>query len=179
MQSPSRTWMFNENARNHRGVWHIIEGDLKVEVVPERKWDWDAGVYKKHSRKCSGEQRYVSLGVLGEGWNRYERYDYKWLGCDCELNTEAIELKVGTFIHRTITPEHRVVKRQPILCHQTEINGTEDAYYSDMKVPKEGRVPGGMFVEVKRLRGLNVWQGDIPPGPTCSRCIAAAERNGN
>jgi len=160
--------MFNENTTRHRGVWHIIEGELQVEEVPERIHEYVHEIRKNHSRACSGREYY-------QGWEASPRYVFE--GCDCSLNTNEYSVDTGgRWLSRHITPAHPVVKAQPILCHQTSVSGKGIIGVYGKYSAKVN--DGDVIVTRDRLVPLHTFQGEMPPGPTCSRCLAKAERDG-
>jgi hypothetical protein len=171
MQSQDRTWIFNENSYKHRGVWHVIEGDLLVEHVPEVTRDWQAGVYKYHDSSCDGRMEWAkdAKGIWGSG-------DYVFKGCTCSIGEDVRSLKIGDYTDRTVEPAHKEIKAQPILCHQTEVQANE--LLRDWKTVKKNPQPGDIVTKVYRLVPLHVYVGELPPGPTCSRCLTKASRDG-
>lgn len=158
--------MFNENASNHRGVWHIIEGELNIKTVPAETRETERKAWNYHAPSCNGRERYSSSDSK-----------YTYLGCDCYLDSTNTAEEAGKYRVIEHFPDYNIVERQSVLCHQTVIySGSRPDLtggFSYSSRPKDGDVLE-YWLKAKKP---HVWEGDEPPGPTCSRCIRRAELN--
>lgn len=155
-------WIFNENARNHRGVWHVTD-DLTVKVVEERTFDHETKTYPKHKNSCAS-QNY-----------RWNGSGYSYYPCDCGAEEGFTAL---SYIVRTIYPEHEVASGNAI-CGQVSVYSTGGVGYASYRNRKP-KVDGEVLAETVRVRKPAIWQGDgVPPGPVCSRCVSKVEARQN
>ena len=156
-QPSDSIWLFNENARNHRGVWHIIEGELKKVDLPAETIVKEHKAWKFHDASCSGREHYTYPG------------GYVFTGCDCSLASNTASVAAGTYKVITHLPERVKIERQDVLCHQVRINfypKLHDAYNWSNKA-KDGDV----LEFTASATQPYIYRGEKPPGPTCSRCI--------
>lgn len=168
MLPSDRVWMFNENTMR-RGVWHIIEGDLKIVTIAESVYEHTSHSYRRHPKSCGGRRERV-YSTADRGYSAPTKM--VWYGCTCKLDTDEEEVITGEYLSRHVSPEHESIQRQPILCHQAELHGSGLVRrYMDYRRKHED---GAVVVTTDRVVPLHTYTGELPPGPTCSRCEAAA-----
>lgn len=167
MPSPDPVWMFNQNSTRYRGVWHIIEGELLEQTVPESRHEYKGHIWRNHTKSCNG--------VVQREWVQNDSFyftvKYTVQGCTCKYDTTDYEIILGEYTSIHITPEHTVVREQPVLCHQAWLYGsTLHRVYFDSRKKKQD---GDVIVMTDKIVPLHLWTGELPPGPSCSRCYQA------
>lgn len=170
-------WLFNNNDSGHRGVWHIVDPLQWKDIPPtDRTYDRDIWVY--HKRGCARE-------FFGDEPKKHYRYGYRFGGnnndfyyeqppaCTCGRETNK---KVGSYTMRQVAPGYSLPHGNAI-CGQVYVSA-RGGYDFPYHVPKS-KEKDGAVIEVTPTRVLQnyLFEGEIPPGPYCSRCLKKAEKN--
>jgi len=163
-------WMFNENTTRHRGVWHIIEGELKTKVIEERRYERKRHIWRNHTKSCQG----IIYQERQKDDTFYPTGRYKVQDCTCKYDTDEWEIIIGEYTEIHIQPEYTRVDGQPVLCNQTRIHGsTLRSDYGDYRKKHED---GATYITEDKIVPLHLWTGELPPGPSCSRCRQAWDK---
>ena len=166
------TWIYNTNSDRHRGVWHVVEGELRIKTIPHKVRDeYEYEIFKYHSKKCDF---YYSQKPGREFYDEINRTFRKPV-CSCSLRTTQQSVLMGTCHIVNIVPEHNIITGQQVLCHQAVIHS--GSVHSDASLYTKKRTPGTTLTFVARIEPPHLFYGDLPPGPVCSRCIAKVNEN--
>lgn len=160
-------WVYNANVANHRGVWHIAE-DLVYDTYPGQTHTKEYPIYShRHKTTCDiwryGEER-ATYPSYGKG------AVYVKVPCTCGRGDTQ---KVGTYTLIT-TYEDRMKLNCETACGQVSIRWYQDIeYHKTNWWPTPDEIAPGSVVEVvNHAKGKPyIFEGDTPPGPTCSRCL--------
>lgn len=179
------TWVFNEGTSAHRGVWHAATAPIEYETIPADTRDWDSNLYGKHAKGCPLARRdYYVEGrgtsnprpYIHEGSETYYSRPKKYIECDCGLGYPGI---IGKYTLHHVYPEHKQMKTVSVLCNQVRISARSWPDFPDSKVLSKDAKPGDVVTLTANYneRGF-IYEGDLPPGPVCSRCRKKAALNG-
>jgi hypothetical protein len=168
-------WIFNNNDTGRRGVWHIVKNVIDRRDIEAREYTSTRGIRAKgHKRDCDyqyyGEDQAASYDVT-KGV-----YSYVKTQCTCGKGGPFL---AGRF---TVTTQYPAVRDAyivySVLCNQVKVRQSKHFDWRDEKY-KDAK-DGDHFFEVAKLRrpSTQIWEGDEPPGPVCSRCLKKVEKDG-
>lgn len=159
----SNNWIFNEGSSSHRGVWHLIEGDIRYQTIPEKIYEYTSFIYLKHKRKCS---------INNRSYYDYTLREYIQPVCDCGISSDP----QGIYTTRYITPEHTLAYATVVCSAFTGYNGNKMELRTGgikHRYPRITKANPGDTFEARHgiLEPMIVIDRNTPPpGPYCSRC---------
>ena len=150
-------FIYNDGSRRHRGVWHMVDGTLEYEHVPEKVTVTTPEIRDWHTDRCALTQR---------------TYDYRSgqyrLGdtCDCGHTGEVI----GTYTKIDIKPAHTIARAEKVACNQVGSLSTGGLKHSWANFYKKHKVGEVVTTKDGVIKPLAVTATEFPAGPWCSRC---------
>jgi hypothetical protein len=173
-------FIFNEGSE-HRGVWHLVDTEAVLTVVPEKVKEFTEDVVTYHLNTCaSNSPRYIG----------FPDYKYTYLSCDCGEGGKIL----GQWTYRYVTPEH-VIAEATVACPAFN----HASYDKNVPARKMALKTGGISYTLTPRRSYKVLpspgddvtytygidkvylvEGDnFPVGPACSRCERILEKRKN
>ena len=156
--SPLFVW--NEGSSAHRGVWHLVEGEVEWQTVPEQVTEYEGKTFDHHTSKCDKNR-------VGKHWD-YTLRRYVEPDCTCGHSGE----QNGTYKSVTVHPEHVIGVVEKVACNQVgRIRSGGLSYnYGRYKLAKPGETQ-------HRVRDVVLpYIQEEEPRPLCSRCKAKYDK---
>lgn len=156
-------FIYNDGSRAHRGVWHMVDGILEYEHVPEKVRRSTGEIKDWHTERCGLYQQAYnpSTGRYGLG-----------TVCTCGHTGEVI----GHYTDIHISPAYTIAKACEVACHQVSnlrTGGLRHKYGSYRTRHKDGDV---VTTTDGVEKPLAVTATEFPAGPWCSRCQAKMDK---
>lgn len=169
----SKVWVYNKNTSRY-GVWHVSEREIEYTRHEETIDSRDSRHYRYHDPSCHGKDEYIT-GPLPVDFPVGWKDKHLVRGCTCDLRSIQRFIVSGTHTIITITPAHTTASNIPVLCHQVTVRatgGTRSTYNYTKKYDI-----GETVRTTSKVVPMYIFEGDLPPGPTCSRCEAKWQRD--
>lgn len=159
------TWVFNNGSSNHRGVWHAATAPIVYNTVEAKTREIVRDVFAYHKKDCA--------------WHEFEQTTYNYWGqpkqCTCGLGTQKYSVVIGKVTMVYHDPEHLSTGPIRTMCNQVTLYGARQPITYTGKFDF-GPDDLGKSFDIEGHVGefnpddLYAFEGNLPPGPVCSRC---------